>query len=225
MQALGWIFGVDRRSVADSRQFGLLLGLMFVWLLALAAVEVLELPGRALSATFVLIAVQALLITARSVRERILFAVVGLLLLIESLFEFPGIVNTLTALLYAVVLVFIPIRLSVYVLEQERVDVNTVFGALCAYLFLGLSFAVVYGVIAELNPAAIFTPEEGEPTFVTWVYFSFTTLSTLGYGDIAPRTYPARMIAILEALIGQIYLVVVVARLVSDAIRRSEEQA
>ena len=224
MQALGWLFGADPRSRADSRQFGLLLGLMFLWLLALAAVEVLDLPGRALSAAFVLIAVQAMLITARSARERGLFAVIGLLLLIESLFRFPGIVNVVTAFVYVLVLVFIPVRLSVFVLEQDSVDANTVFGALCAYLFLGLSFAVVYGVIAELNPAAIFTPEEGEPTFVTWVYFSFTTLSTLGYGDIAPRTYPARMAAILEALIGQIYLVVVVARLVSDAIRRGEQE-
>jgi hypothetical protein len=225
MQALGWLFGADPRSRADSLQFGLLLGLMFLWLAGLAAVEAFEAPGRIMSVAFLLIAVQAMMITARSSRERGLFLVIGLLLLVETLFVFPGIVNTVTALLYAAVLVFIPVRLSVFVLEQEHVDANTVFGALCAYLFLGLSFAVVYNVLVELNPAAIFTPEEGEPTFVTWVYFSFTTLSTLGYGDIAPRTYTARMLAILEALIGQIYLVVVVARLVGDAIRKRASQS
>jgi hypothetical protein len=197
---------------------------MFLWLFGLAAAESLHLPGRFMSISFVLIAVQAMLITARSRRERAIFLFVGLLLLTEPMFDFPGILNDLTAILYAIVLLFIPFRLSVFVLDQDRVDANSVFGALCAYLFLGFSFAVVYDMLAYLNPAAIFTPEEGEPNFITWAYFSFTTLTTLGYGDIAPRSYPARMIAILEALIGQIYLVVVVARLVGSALSKHEEQ-
>ena len=68
-------------------------------------------------------------------------------------------------------------------------------------------------------------PGGGESDFLTWVYFSFTTLTTLGYGDVAPRSDVARMLAILEALIGQIYLVVIVARLVGSYMRRPTEDA
>ena len=101
-------------------------------------------------------------------------------------------------------------------LEQEVVDRETIFGALCAYLFMGMSWAVLYAVVVGLWPGAIHFPEGGEADFQSLVYFSFTTLTTLGYGDIAPRLAPVRMLAVLEALIGQIYLVVVVARLVSS---------
>ena len=224
MKAVGWILNTDRRQGADSRQFGILLVLMFAWMVALAVMEVYEAPGRLLSASFAVIAVQALLITARSGRERALFLALGIFLFLDPLFVFPDLIELASAVVLGFFLVFIPIRLSTYVLEQTPVNANTVFGALCAYLFMGLSFAVVYEVLIRHNPAAIATPGEGEPTFVTWVYFSFTTLTTLGYGDIAPRAYATRMIAILEALIGQIYLVVVVARLVGTAMEKGRRE-
>ena len=222
MRPIQWLLNTDHFNRNDSRQFGYLLGLMFLWLVLLAAGDVFQFRGRMMSAAFAVIAVQALLITARSGRERVVFALFGIYLFLEPLFVFPGYFEVISAGILTLFLFFIPLRLSVYVLEQDRVDANTVFGALCAYLFLGLSWAVIYEVMTYISPESIYTPTEREPDFVTWVYFSFTTLSTLGYGDIVPRSYPARMLAILEALIGQIYLVVVVARLVGTALTKKE---
>jgi hypothetical protein len=224
MRPLQWLLNTDSAGRTDSRQFGFLLGLMFAWLLLLASGEFFQVHARFLSAAFAVISVQALLITARSSRERVIFVACAIYLFLEPLFVFPGPIEALSAGLIILFLLFIPLRLSVYVLDQKAVDANTVFGALCAYLFLGLSWAVIYEILIHISPDAIYTPTDREPDFITWVYFSFTTLSTLGYGDIVPREYLARMLAILEALVGQIYLVVIVARLVGTALTRHDKK-
>ncbi len=100
------------------------------------------------------------------------------------------------------------------------VDRERLAAALGLYLLLGLIFALLFTVIAELKPGsfhfAVARPAEfmARP-LADMVYYSFVTLATLGYGDIVPLSPSARGLAILEAVVGQIYLVVVVARLVS----------
>jgi hypothetical protein len=99
--------------------------------------------------------------------------------------------------------------------ERERLAASLSF-----YLLLGLMFALLFTVIAELLPGS-FHFSATRPAAVTarpladLIYFSFVTLATLGYGDIVPLSPSAKGLAILEAILGQIYLVVVVARLVS----------
>lgn len=216
MHLLNVLLNTNRREGADATQFGVLLGLMFVWLLAMPVAIAAGGGGEILRAAFALIATQALLITATSRREKWIFATWGLLFLVHPLISGPRSVELSAGGLIIALLLYVPMRLSAFVLEQEVVDRNTIFGALCAYLFMGTSFAVLFGVIVDLWPGAIAVPEGTPADFMSWLYFSFTTLTTLGYGDIAPRLAPVRMLAILEALIGQIYLVVVVARLVSS---------
>jgi hypothetical protein len=92
--------------------------------------------------------------------------------------------------------------------------------ALSLYLLLGLIFALIFTVIAELLPGSFFyaaarSADVAVKPMADMVYFSFVTLATLGYGDIVPLSGSARGLAILEAIVGQMYLVVVVARLVS----------
>ena len=224
MQPLRWLLNTSRNRRADPTQFGILFALMLLWLLVLAMGPVLGGERALSSALFAFITTQALLITARNGVDRTVFSVAGLFLLAGPLVTFPGWLEPATQLLSGVLILYVPVRLSVFVLEQKTVDVSTVFGALCAYLFMGLSWAIVYGVVAEYSPGAIALPEGSAPSLEAWTYFSFTTLTTLGYGDIAPRTTPARMLAIVEALIGQIYLVVVVARLVSAQFAHEERQ-
>jgi voltage-gated potassium channel Kch len=108
------------------------------------------------------------------------------------------------------------------------VDRERMAAALSLYLLLGLIFALVFAVIAELLPgsfhfAAIRSADSAAKPLADMVYFSFVTLATLGYGDIVPLSSSAKGLAILEAIIGQMYLVVVVARLVS-LYGRSEEK-
>ena len=99
--------------------------------------------------------------------------------------------------------------------DQERLAAS-----LSLYLLLGLIFALIFTVLAELLPGSFHFSTARSAISATrplsdMVYFSFVTIATLGYGDIVPLSGSAKGLAILEAVIGQMYLVVVVARLVS----------
>jgi ion channel len=113
--------------------------------------------------------------------------------------------------------------LLVAIFDSQYVTFNTVCASLCIYLLLGLVWALVYSMVGELDPAAfISTVDSGrEPLQMrvgrgdsTVLYFSFVTLTTLGYGDIVATTPISRMLASVEAITGQLYLAVLVARLV-----------
>ena len=83
------------------------------------------------------------------------------------------------------------------------------------YLLLGLIWSVMYATLGAHLPGA-FTGSPGAAAGLSgWVYFSFVTLTTVGYGDITPVATEARSLAIMEALVGQLYPAVIIARLVS----------
>jgi hypothetical protein len=121
--------------------------------------------------------------------------------------------GVLNAWMSAVLLVtvFVIVR---RVLTHEVVTVNTIFGALSAYFLIGFMFAAIYGALVNLDPTPFFAGGKQASTGVLQ-YFSFTTLTTLGYGDFTAATQAGRSLAVLEALAGQIFLVTLVARLVS----------
>ena len=100
------------------------------------------------------------------------------------------------------------------------VDSNRLLGAISIYLLLGLIWTVVYLGILEFDPEA-FHGSGGGPwleSFPEFVYFSFVSLTTLGYGDISPATPIARFVVYLEAILGQFYLAIMVASLVGIGI-------
>jgi len=106
------------------------------------------------------------------------------------------------------------------VFESGRIDEERIFASLSLYLLFGVLFALIFAVIEDYMPGSFHYPDTLSPDTVTrpllqFFYFSFVTLATLGYGDIVPISGPAKGMAILEAVIGQMYLVVVVSRLVS----------
>lgn len=96
-----------------------------------------------------------------------------------------------------------------------RVVLPTLAGVLAIYLLAGMFFSFAYGVIDAVDPDALFTGRE-HSTRAEQLYFSFVTLSTVGYGDFAPATALPRALAVAEMLIGQIYLVTVVALIVAN---------
>ncbi len=100
------------------------------------------------------------------------------------------------------------------VLAKPTVTVQSIYGALSAYLIVGLMFAACYAAIQHLGNAPFFA--NGQPANTqTFQYFSFTTLTTLGYGDFTAAGSGGRAIAVMEALTGQIFLATLVARLVA----------
>jgi energy-coupling factor transporter transmembrane protein EcfT len=99
-----------------------------------------------------------------------------------------------------------------------RITFRRIEGAIAAYPLIGLVFACFYDLLHGLVPAAFL--HHGEPARATeqvgsYLFFSFITLTTTGYGDIVPVHPVARSLAILEALTGQLYLAILLARLVS----------
>jgi hypothetical protein len=105
--------------------------------------------------------------------------------------------------------------LGVGVFDQDDVNVQSVLGAICIYLLAGLIFTWIYGAVATLGDAPFFNQAVGDGTAADRPYFSYVTLATLGYGDLTPATELGHTLAVTEALLGQLYLVTVVAVLVS----------
>lgn len=120
-------------------------------------------------------------------------------------------------------LLLIFISIMRYVLDRTPVTINKVFGALSAYFILGFAWSLGFRVFFHINPASFNVPPDADPIWST--YFSFTTLTTLGYGDITPQTVAARAYAIMEAATGQIFLAVIVARLIALQISSEDEES
>jgi hypothetical protein len=98
---------------------------------------------------------------------------------------------------------------------DKAVTTETVLGGVSVYLLLGFSFAFIYsGIALVIHPTPFFT---GVPntTLNSTLFFSYSTLTTVGYGNLVPAGSLGQSFAMLEALFGQIYLVLIVARLVS----------
>jgi len=120
----------------------------------------------------------------------------------------------LSELWFVVVFLLTLIAVLRRVLIHQEVTLETICGALSAYLLLGLMFSAVYGAMADLGEQQLFV-QVAQPSIPLRQYFSFTTLTTLGYGDVTAATNIGRAVATLEAICGQIFLVTLVARLVT----------
>jgi hypothetical protein len=127
------------------------------------------------------------------------------------------VLSMLTVFLFYIVIVVLS-----RVLSADTVTMDTVAGALTAYLLLGVIWASGYSMIYWAAPSSFSLPTDvpgaadaDSPPMHLFLYFSFVTMTTVGYGDIAPVSPLARTLTVLEAILGQFYLAVLVARLVS----------
>lgn len=114
---------------------------------------------------------------------------------------------------------FFAVAILGYVLGSGKVTSDKIYAAICVYLLFGYGFAFVYSTIEEVEPGSFSSLIASEPhDLVSRVmqmrYFSFVTLTTVGYGDVVPHTQMARTMSLLEAMLGQFYLVALIGRLV-----------
>ncbi len=114
----------------------------------------------------------------------------------------------------ALVLLLATVMVVRRVLARPTVTIQSIYGALSAYLITGLMFASIYAALNQLGASDFFASSQPANT-QTFQYFSFTTLTTLGYGDFTAAASGGRAISVLEALTGQVFLATLVARLVS----------
>lgn len=124
---------------------------------------------------------------------------------------------------------FFAVAILSYVLGSGKVTWDKIYGAICAYLLLGYAWTFAYSLVAEAQPDAFMSltstmPHDIVGRVMQLRYFSFVTLATVGYGDIVPHTAAARTLALLEAILGQFYLVALVGRLVGLHIVHSDDR-
>jgi hypothetical protein len=154
------------------------------------------------------------LVRADSKAVIVLLAAAAVLAFALLAYDRNGLIGA-AALLSGVFVVATIVAIAIGVVDQDEVNAQSVTGAICIYLLFGILFLFLYGVIAVLGSGAFFA-QGTDGTRSLRLYFSFVTLATLGYGDYTPAGELGHMLAVLEALIGQLYLVTVLALLVSQ---------
>lgn len=113
-----------------------------------------------------------------------------------------------------VLYVVAPFSIIRHIVFRREVDRETMLGALAAYLLFGMAFAFIYRFFSEVQSGPFFAGH-GDGTVADDLFFSFVTLTTTGYGNLVPSGNPGQSIAVLEALLGQLFLVTAFAKLVN----------
>jgi Ion channel len=193
-----------------------------VLLIAAPFVEELEGGHLILSVLFSLVLVAAVFAVAnrkRSLAIALVLAIPAITLRWINQLR-PDLVHPAAFLVGAIfLLAFVIGHLLYFVLRAPVVNVEVLCASIAAYLMLGLMWTVAYWLVDQLTPGGAFSfnTNRGAQSMngFTGFYFSFITLSTVGYGDITPVSQAARWLAALEAMTGLLYVAVLIARLVS----------
>ena len=205
----------------EAIRWGALLLLLFaeiVLFIALPSTRLISVLEVALAATTLLVTLSACEVRRHTIRLGYLAGAVAMLLTTAAVFASGatpafngvGVVYTLMALLFLVT----PPAIVRTVMRSSRVTGQTLAGALSAYLVIGLFFAFTYPAVNAWSSAP-FLAQTASANTADYVYLSFVTLTTVGFGDLTAGTDLGRALVVVEALIGQIYMVTAVARLVS----------
>lgn len=143
-----------------------------------------------------------------------LFAIAAVVAIADLVWT-PGEIGASLVFVTAAMLYFIaPLSILRAIVLQREVDLETVLGAVDAYLLIGMFFAFVYQAVGSIGSAPFF--EGGiDGTVADSLFFSFTTLTTTGYGNLVPASNLGQTFAVLEMLIGQLFLITAVAKVIN----------
>lgn len=119
------------------------------------------------------------------------------------------------SLLSVVVYLIAPVVIFRHLIRRPTVDLRTVLGAVAIYLMLGMAFAFSYRTISLVQTSVPFFGVNGPGDNADFMFFSFITLTTTGYGDLVPSTNPGQTVAVAEAILGQLFLVTALAKIVN----------
>jgi len=199
-----------------------LLVVLAVLLVSAPFVEELEGGKLILSVLFSLVLLAAVFAVADGKRTLIIALVLAVPALMARWVSYfrPDLVHPSVFLVCALVLLaFVIAHLLQFILRAPVVTVEVLCASIAAYLMLGLMWTLAYWFVDQVTPggAFAFNTKLGAQSMngFNGIYFSFITLSTVGYGDITPVSLAARWLAALEAMTGLLYVAVLIARLVS----------
>ena len=128
-----------------------------------------------------------------------------------------GGIFTVCCLLYLIA----PFSIVRHLIVRRAIDTETLLGAIAAYLLIGMFFAFAYKAAGEFGSVPFFG-SAGPGTLSQDLFFSFVTMTTVGYGNLVPAANPGQTFAVLEAVTGQLFLVVAVGKIISSMPRRGE---
>ena len=122
-------------------------------------------------------------------------------------------------------LIYTTYRILMHILRSDEVTTESIYASLCVYLLIGMIWSMFYFGLESYRPGSYAglgtSADYSEGLGSSCLYYSYVTLTTLGYGDVTPVTAGARSLSLVEAVIGQFFLAVLVARLVGQYIARS----
>lgn len=192
-----------------------------------------EIPARPLFDVFLLLLLVGAIRAARKNSRRFWVSVAiaspaALVLLASEISEYP-LIDIVAYLLFGVFLAFQAVSIVGDLLHCRRVTTDMLFGACCGYWLIAVFWSFLYMTIYLTDPASFgFSEAVGAPAedhlFGVFVYFSFVTMTTLGYGDIVPISSAARTGAWLESVIGQLFIALLVARLVGMHLATQQDE-
>ena len=142
----------------------------------------------------------------------------GLLLSILFYYIFIGIQPSQYVFISKIMIVFLAIKeLALEIKNTKVINMNIVSGAVCTYLLIGVMFAFLYSLLFMLDPSSFtnVSVNVDDVSPLNFLYYSFVTLTTLGFGDITPSSMTAKFWSITEAIMGVLFIAVLIGRIVS----------
>jgi hypothetical protein len=217
----------DWRNAYSERRFGILLVILVILLAGPPVLLGFGLSAAWFDGLMALLMLAAILSLCFDRHQRLLALVLGIPTVLLSLggHVLPGEVSVPVLFAGHVCAVLFLFGASVLIVKSLfsalTLTFDSILGAVCGYLFLGLGWAVLYALIEgfqpgsfEISPKLVTGGEHARPLPHVLTYFSFVTLTTVGYGDISPVSAATRTLSWMEAITGQFYLAVIVAGLV-----------
>jgi len=205
------------RRPSPGQRYGLLLLVLIATYLLSAFTTglVINLAQIVLFMGTLLLALRNSLVSRRATRLLVAAALAGTAIMVALALARPsGIVIGVAEIWTGLILLATVVMIVRRIVASTTVTLQSIYAALSAYMIIGLMFAAFYGAMSRLGAGAFFASGSPEDT-KTFQYFSFTTLTTLGYGDFTAASNIGRAVAVMEAMTGQIFLATLVARLVS----------
>ena len=133
-------------------------------------------------------------------------------------FQIPGHIRIFFALVVIVYFGLLTVRMVTQVAGSKRINLHVLLGSISIYILVGISAALLFVAVEVSNPEALYFSYTKDPNLHDFIYYSFVTMSTLGYGDVTPKAPIAQFLAYSLALVGQLYMTVLVAFLVGKFI-------
>ncbi len=210
-----------------TQSYGLLFLLLIAMMLLVAVAG--DSQGGRISVLVVVAAATGQALRASQVQRRLLRAALAVIPL-ATLVGVVGILlgsqttgDILSGMLILLLVVVAPVAIAGYFVRNQEITINAFFAAVSVYLLVAMFYATLYSLTAVIGGRPFFV-QTNSAHALDFLYFSFTTITTTGYGDYTAAGGVGRMTAMIEAIMGQLYLITVVALVVQNLAQKRQEQ-